>query len=76
MTEARLLGIVENLPDGVSEIYCHPATDDEDGPAGYRHVAELVALTSPAVRARLLAMGLKPVGFTDLAARANAGALP
>lgn len=75
MTEARLLGIVENLPDGVSEIYCHPATDDKDGPPGYRHVTELAALTSPVVRARLAALGLKPVGFADLAARPNAGAL-
>jgi hypothetical protein len=66
MTEARLLGILEHLPEGVSEIYCHPATDDRDGPAGYRHADELAALTSPAVRARAVALGLKPIGFADL----------
>ena len=26
MTPARLLGLIENLPDGLTEIYLHPAT--------------------------------------------------
>lgn len=75
MTESRLLGVLDHLPDGVSEIYCHPATDDEGGPPGYRHAAELTALTSPSVRARVTALGLKPVGFADLGAGSNPGTL-
>jgi hypothetical protein len=26
MVEARILRIIDHLPDGISEVYCHPAT--------------------------------------------------
>jgi hopanoid biosynthesis associated protein HpnK len=47
----RLTGLISNLPDGVSEIYGHPATSARfDGAAaGYRYEDELAALTSAAV---------------------------
>lgn len=48
MNTARVTGIVENLPDGVSEIYVHPATNFYPGAArGYRYVDELSALVAP-----------------------------
>ncbi len=55
MTEARLIRLLENLPDGESEIYFHPAAGrdarlDRLMPT-YQHEAELAALLSPAVRA-------------------------
>lgn len=55
MTEARLLQLAQHLPDGVSEIYFHPAsrrdeTLDQLMPT-YQHEAELHALCSPSVRA-------------------------
>jgi len=68
LTEPRLLGLLRNLPDGVSEIYCHPATaQDVDGMTpGYRHVDELSALVSPAIRRLVDELGLRPVGYGDL----------
>jgi hypothetical protein len=51
MNARRLLGIVEALPPGLTEIYLHPATrDDWRGHApGYGYREELAALTDPAV---------------------------
>jgi len=75
VTERRVLGLLEHLPDGVSELYCHPA--DARVPAleaempGYRHVDELAALTSPAVRQRVVALGVRLISFDDLAADAR-----
>ena len=28
MTRARVAGLIAHLPDGVTELYCHPATED------------------------------------------------
>jgi len=50
MTRDRLLGLVRHLPDGLSEIYLHPATAPFPGAApGYQYRAELDALTAPEV---------------------------
>ena len=51
MTTARLLGLLQHLPEGRSEIYLHPATaDDFAGHAsGYRYAEELAALIAPDV---------------------------
>src|SRR5262245_40728918 len=51
MTTSRLLGLLQHLPEGRSEIYLHPATtDDFAGHApDYRHAEELAALISPHV---------------------------
>ena len=55
MTEDRLLHLFPALPDGLSEIYFHPAASRDATIAGlmptYEHVAELSALCSPALRA-------------------------
>jgi len=55
MTRDRLLQLLPHLPDGESEVYCHPASRrdallDRLMPA-YDHAAELAALCDPAVRA-------------------------
>ncbi len=67
MTEARLAGILQNLPDGLSEIYLHPATASGfDGAApGYRYADELAALTSPAVQTAAQASAATRGGFGD-----------
>lgn len=51
MTRDRLARLIERLPSGLSEIYCHPATrDDFAGHApGYRYRDELDALLSTQV---------------------------
>jgi predicted glycoside hydrolase/deacetylase ChbG (UPF0249 family) len=67
LTEQRVAGVLRYLPDGLTEIYCHPATADTfDGSAsGYRYVDELAALTAPGVRDLLRAMDARSGGFTD-----------
>lgn len=67
MTTARLAGLIANLPEGVTEIYAHPATSASfDGAApGYRYQEELAALTSPDLRCRIAAMGIASGGFSD-----------
>src|SRR5690242_15851254 len=65
MTTSRLLGLLQHLPEGRSEIYLHPATtDDFAGHApDYRYAEELAALISPhvIVATRDLQLG----GYTD-----------
>jgi chitin disaccharide deacetylase len=67
VTETRLARLIEHLPPGVSEIYCHPATGRWEGsdnlPASYRCEEEFQALTSTAVKERLKALGLQPRSF-------------
>ena len=67
MVEARLLRYLDQLPDGVTEVYCHPATRRWQGidnlPADYQAVEEFAALISPVVRAKLEQLGLRSVPF-------------
>ena len=75
MDEAAMLNVLRRLPDGITEIYCHPATRRSPAfdryMAGYRPLDELAALTSPRVRARLEHLNLAPGGYRDLAAVPN-----
>lgn len=80
MTERRLLGILDHVPEGVTEIYCHPATRRWTGPDSlppdYEPEQELAALTSAAVLAKVRERGLELLPFRAAAeaARAMAGA--
>jgi len=70
MEEGRVRRILGGLPDGVTEIYFHPATRscaelERDMP-GYRNEDELRALTSPAVREAVAASGARPIAFGDI----------
>ncbi|MGO9934245.1 MAG: hopanoid biosynthesis-associated protein HpnK [Steroidobacteraceae bacterium] len=66
MTKQRLLGLIRNLPDGLSEIYLHPATGLFDGAAaGYRYREELDALTADEVAAACRDSSLRLGGFGD-----------
>ncbi|MFO1247456.1 MAG: hopanoid biosynthesis-associated protein HpnK [Alphaproteobacteria bacterium] len=66
MTQPRLAGLIEHLPEGLSEIYTHPATGPYPGSApGYQYAGELAALTDPAMVASLAANGIKTGGFLD-----------
>jgi chitin disaccharide deacetylase len=69
MTQARLAGLIAHLPDGVSEIYAHPATASvfAGSAPGYRYREELAALTSPELRGQIEAAGLVTGGFADAA---------
>ena len=66
MTAARLRGIIAHLPEGLSEIYLHPATGDYPGSApGYAYAAERAALLDPAVVAAARCGDIRLGGFCD-----------
>lgn len=66
---ARLRGLIANLPDGLTEIYAHPATDDAyPGHApGYAYRAELAALIDPLAREATSRDGIERGCFADFA---------
>src|SRR5206468_1780971 len=66
MTPARVRGLIEHLPEGLSEIYLHPATGPYAGSApGYQYTGELAALTDPGLPAILAANAIRTGGFGD-----------
>ena len=65
-----LLRILQEVPQGVTEIYCHPATRrcaelDRTMP-GYLNEQEFEALTSPAVKQAVASSGFQPIAFSQL----------
>jgi hopanoid biosynthesis associated protein HpnK len=72
MDEARVLALLEELPEGVGEIYFHAATRPCPELArhapGYRPQDELAALLSPRVREALDRRRVARIGFADLEA--------
>ena len=69
VTEERILRLIPHLPEGLSELFCHPATEAAAAaPSGFRPAEELRALTSSAVSRRLAEHEIHLVGFGDLAA--------
>jgi len=69
MTRVRLAGLIGNLPEGLSEIYLHPATGPFAGAArGYRYREELDALIAPEIVAASRDSGLRLGGFSDFLA--------
>jgi hopanoid biosynthesis associated protein HpnK len=71
MTKHRLAGILANLPEGLSEIYLHPATAGgfEGAAPGYRYRDELDALLDPAVAAAARRPEIRLGGFGDFPLR-------
>jgi len=69
MDEARVVSLLGELPEGVTEIYFHPATRsspelDRAAPE-YRREAEIKALTSAAVRTAVSAAGAELTTYGD-----------
>ncbi|HEV2673840.1 MAG TPA: hopanoid biosynthesis-associated protein HpnK [Aliidongia sp.] len=71
MTEARVAALIPHLPDGITEIYFHPATSLSPKLARtmptYRHADELAALLSPEVKRLVAVHGIERTSFTDIA---------
>jgi hopanoid biosynthesis associated protein HpnK len=68
VTGARLRGIIGRLPDGLSEIYLHPATHSYGGGgAGYDHAGELAGLIDPQSRTAIALEGITLRRFSQLA---------
>lgn len=70
MDEAVMLDILRELPDGLSEVYLHPASHGHitDSMSAYRHADELAALLSPSVRKVIAERYQLCDGFSDPAA--------
>ncbi|TCM16051.1 hopanoid biosynthesis associated protein HpnK [Novosphingobium sp. PhB165] len=66
MTTSRIQGLLKHLPDGLSEIYAHPATGPYAGSApGYRYAEELAALTDSLAKQAVARNAIVLGRFTD-----------
>jgi hypothetical protein len=66
MTTERLAGLIRNAPEGLSEIYLHPATSAYAGSApGYGYAEELAALISAGALAATRDPKVRLGGFAD-----------
>ncbi|MEA2757335.1 MAG: hypothetical protein QOJ54_3624 [Aliidongia sp.] len=74
MTEERVLRLIPHLPDGVSELYFHPARELTPRLArtmpSYRHREEFEALLSPRIDRALAQAGIARTSYTALAREA------
>jgi predicted glycoside hydrolase/deacetylase ChbG (UPF0249 family) len=62
-----LVALIRDLPDGISEIGCHPAAvDDLDTMYAHERLVELATLCDPAVRAAFIDYGVALVSFADV----------
>lgn len=68
-TKDRLAGVLRQLPQGLVEIYTHPATADRfPGAApGYHYSEELEALCAPEVLETAAQLHLTPIGYSAVA---------
>jgi hopanoid biosynthesis associated protein HpnK len=69
MVESAWLRLIPLLPEGLTEIYCHPATATAgallESMPEYRHAEELAALTSPRVRLALERADVRLTSFSE-----------
>jgi len=66
LTAGRLRGLLERLPDGLTEIYTHPATGAYPGSApGYDYSGELAALTDDLARKLAVREGVRLGCFAE-----------
>ena len=66
MTADRLAGLLRELPDGLTEIYTHPATGSYRGCApDYAYAGELAALTDPRMAGLIASHDIRLGGFMD-----------
>jgi hopanoid biosynthesis associated protein HpnK len=74
MTAERVAGLIRNCPDGLIEIYAHPATGGAfaGSAPGYRYADELAALTSPDAREAVRAAKARLGGYADFCATGSA----
>ncbi len=67
MVSERMLQHLEQLPEGVSELYLHPATQRPDAyPAHYQSRDEFEALIDPAMAGVIARRGIKTMPFAGL----------
>jgi chitin disaccharide deacetylase len=70
MDERGMLKVLARLPNGITEIYLHPAIESGSivapSMAKYRHADEFAALLSPRVRAVIDSLGIRCGGYSDV----------
>jgi hopanoid biosynthesis associated protein HpnK len=70
MREAIVLQLLQQLPEGITELYFHPAVrrcpELNRTTPGYQNETELTVLISPRVKEVLTRMGIQPLGYSDL----------
>lgn len=73
MTPTRVAGLIRNLPEGVTEIYAHPATSGGFAGAapGYRYAEELEALVCEETRRAVVESGTRPGGFSAIGCKSQ-----
>ena len=68
--QERLLSLINNLPEGASEIMCHPGHVDEafvrESSYNKQRERELKILTDPSIRAAIQANGIRLITFAEL----------
>ncbi|MGH7779863.1 MAG: hopanoid biosynthesis-associated protein HpnK [Candidatus Binataceae bacterium] len=67
LSEEYILGVIERLSDGTTELYFHPAADIGGTPPAPAAQLEVEILTSPKVRAALDTRGVRLITFRELA---------
>jgi hypothetical protein len=69
MTPQRVRTFLQYLPQGVSELYVHPATGlwPEAFPKDYDFAGEFAALIDPDVVRTVKESDIRPVSFSELA---------
>ena len=70
-TTEHLLDILNNLPDGTSEIMCHPGHVDQtfaekESVYNFQREREITILTDPAIKKAIQANGIELITFADL----------
>lgn len=73
MTPQRVRKYLANLPEGISELYVHPATHTwpEAFPPDYDFAGEFAALVDPQAIAYVRSSGVRATTFSELAAAAG-----
>lgn len=70
VTVANLVHIIEHLPEGSTELMCHPAHADAELAASSSYAAvrviELSALCDPSVKSAIARAGVRLIGFAEL----------
>jgi hopanoid biosynthesis associated protein HpnK len=73
MTEARVAGLLAHLPDGLTEIYFHPATSNSfpGSSPDYCYIDELAALVAPGIVRAATGAGIQLIGYSDFAEKSG-----
>ena len=69
-THAELLDILSKVPEGTSELMCHPGYVDDafakESVYNFQREKELTILTDPAIKQAIEANGIELITFADL----------